>query len=148
MTAALNHDATPAGRIANLAFPKQQPIPPRHSRRHAAHETMIEETMVESSSPTSSAPAPGRFPSLPRQAWNLARAMADFAADGFHTVTAEEYRRRLTICDTCERRRGNRCLVCGCRLALKARGRAFRCPLGKWTREDPDRTLPDPRAEP
>ncbi|NUQ61893.1 MAG: hypothetical protein HUU20_05370 [Pirellulales bacterium] len=71
-------------------------------------------------------------PSLPRQAWNLASALAGFVADGCRTVTAEEYRRRLEVCDACGERRGDRCLKCGCRLSLKARGRAFRCPLGKW----------------
>ncbi|NLX96471.1 MAG: hypothetical protein GXY83_09875 [Rhodopirellula sp.] len=71
-------------------------------------------------------------PSLARQAWNLARAMADFVADGCRTVEVSEYRRRLEICDACNERRGNRCMQCGCRLALKARGRAFRCPLEKW----------------
>lgn len=85
--------------------------------------------------PTSEEPAdprPLKPPSLPRQAWNLARSLADFVADGMHTVTADQYRQRLEICDACDRRRGNRCMECGCRLSLKARGRAFRCPLDKW----------------
>jgi hypothetical protein len=72
------------------------------------------------------------FPPLHRQAWNLARALADFVADGMKTVSEEEYQARLEICDGCDQRRGNRCLKCGCRLTLKARGRAFRCPLDKW----------------
>ena len=74
----------------------------------------------------------GEFPSLPRQAWNLARALTDFVADGCHAVSHEEYRQRLEICDSCPQRRGNRCRQCGCRLSLKARGRAFQCPLEKW----------------
>jgi hypothetical protein len=72
------------------------------------------------------------FPSLHRQAWNLARALADFVADGCTTVSRQEYEARLAVCDACDQRHGNRCLVCGCRLALKARGRAFQCPLAKW----------------
>jgi hypothetical protein len=91
--------------------------------------------MTESSSTSSQAP-PGRFPSLPRQAWNLASALADFAADGFRTVDTETYRTRLTVCDTCDQRHGNRCRKCGCRLSVKARGRAFRCPLDKWPAVD------------
>ena len=71
-------------------------------------------------------------PSLARQAWNLAQSLADFVADGCHLVSAEQYRRRLEICDACRDRRDNRCLKCGCRLSLKARGRAFQCPLAKW----------------
>ena len=77
-------------------------------------------------------PADPQPPSLPRQAWNLARALAGFVADGCKTVTEEQYRRRLEICDGCDQRRGNRCTKCGCRLSLKARGRAFRCPSDKW----------------
>ena len=78
----------------------------------------------------------GRFPPLHRQAWNLARSLADFVADGCKTVSEEEYRMRLEICDRCDQRRGNRCLKCGCRLSLKARGRAFKCPLRKWPSVD------------
>ncbi len=71
-------------------------------------------------------------PPLMRQAWNLAGALTNFVADGCRTVTTDEYRQRLEICHKCDQRRGNRCMKCGCRLSLKARGRAFRCPLGKW----------------
>ena len=73
-----------------------------------------------------------RPPSLLQQAWNLAGSLADFIADGCKTVTANEYRQRLEICDSCDQRRDNRCTKCGCRLSLKARGRAFKCPLEKW----------------
>ena len=75
---------------------------------------------------------PRRPPSLARQAWDLARSLAAFVADGCRTVSEEDYRRRLEICDGCEQRRSNRCMKCGCRLSLKAQGRAFRCPEGKW----------------
>ena len=78
----------------------------------------------------------GRPPRLIRRAWSLTQALADFAADGFKTLTEAEYRRRLEICDTCDRRRGNQCLECGCYLKLKARGSAFQCPLGKWPSTD------------
>jgi hypothetical protein len=64
--------------------------------------------------------------------WNVARALAAFVADSGRTVTAEQYRARLEICDGCDRRRDNNCLACGCSLVLKARGRAMKCPLAKW----------------
>jgi len=91
-----------------------------------------------SADPAASAPAPvaEQFPSLARQAWSLVRSLADFIADGCQTVDATEYRRRLEACDPCESRRDNRCLKCGCSLSLKARGRAFTCPLGKWPSPD------------
>ncbi|HWL09955.1 MAG TPA: hypothetical protein VNQ76_16235 [Planctomicrobium sp.] len=76
---------------------------------------------------------PHRPPSLIQQGWNLTQALAAFTANGFKTVTAEEYAARLAICDTCEKRQGTRCMQCGCGLTLKARGRAFSCPLKKWS---------------
>ena len=73
------------------------------------------------------------MPPITRQAWNLALSLADFVADGCKLVTAEEYAARLAVCDLCEHRRETRCLKCGCNLALKARGRAFKCPEDKWS---------------
>lgn len=73
-----------------------------------------------------------KFPSVARRAWNLATSLASFAADGFQLVDKDEYERRLSICDACGMRKGNSCAACGCSLALKAKGRAFQCPLGWW----------------
>jgi hypothetical protein len=88
--------------------------------------------MTTNASNTDASREAGKMPSLPRQAWNLAASLADFVADRCRTVNEEEYRQRLEICDSCAERRDNRCSKCGCYLALKARGRAFRCPLDKW----------------
>lgn len=75
-------------------------------------------------------------PSLLRRAWNLTTSLASFVADGLRTVTKEEYEQRLSICDSCPERKDDKCLHCGCRLSLKARGRAFDCPLDKWPKMD------------
>lgn len=83
-------------------------------------------------SPEELVPAPQQPPSFGRKLWNLAKALTDFVADGLTTVSAEEYAERLAICDECPERQGNHCVKCGCRLSLKARGRAFQCPLEKW----------------
>jgi hypothetical protein len=72
------------------------------------------------------------FPPLSTQAWSLAQAVATFVGDGFRTVAAAQYQKRLEICDACDRRSGSRCAACGCWVALKARGRRFTCPLGRW----------------
>lgn len=71
-------------------------------------------------------------PKLLRMGWNVVWAMAAFAADGGKTLSAELYRVRLSICDSCPSRNGDRCTECGCNLTFKARGRAFQCPMGKW----------------
>jgi len=87
--------------------------------------------------------SPQRPPSLARQAWNLARSLTDFVVDGCKTVTQKQYEARLEICDGCDHRRNNRCMKCGCRLSLKAQGRAFTCPEGKWPSvERPSQSAP------
>jgi len=92
-----------------------------------------------------SAPPPpvrGAFPSAGRMAWNLAKALSEFAADvaanGLRDaiVDQSEYERRLAICDACALRSGGRCLHCGCFLAVKAKGRAWKCPKNKWKKND------------
>ncbi len=72
------------------------------------------------------------LPPLPTQASNLFRAVVAFVGDGCGVVDDAQYRQRLEICRDCDRRTGKRCAACGCRINVKARGRAFRCPLGRW----------------
>lgn len=74
------------------------------------------------------------MPGLSHQMWNLGNALKDFVADGLKTVSAEEYQARLQVCESCEYRVEDRCAQCGCYLTLKARGRAFECPDGRWER--------------
>lgn len=89
-------------------------------------------TLPPNNSPPSVPAASDQMPPLSTQIWNVMGSLAAFVADGAKTVSAEEYQRRLEICETCPRRRRNRCLECGCRLSIKAQARAMRCPLGKW----------------
>lgn len=99
---------------------------------YAAIAAGVRELSSPSTAPVSAQPAPPLPPPLPRQAWNLATSLAAFVADGLKTVSPDEYAARLAVCDACEFRHDNRCLQCGCALSLKARGRAFTCPLQKW----------------
>lgn len=77
-----------------------------------------------------------KMPAVTTQAWNLLGAVKEFVADGLQTVSTEEYQARLQICESCDQRRGNRCLKCGCHLTVKAKGRAFKCPLKKWSADE------------
>ena len=52
--------------------------------------------------------------------------------DGCGIVDDATYQRRLEVCRKCDRLSGNRCAACGCFINVKARGRIFRCPLGRW----------------
>ncbi len=82
---------------------------------------------------TSAEPVPQPpFPPLATQASNLFQSVVAFVGDGCGIVDDEQYRRRLETCSTCDRRVGKRCSACGCWINVKARGRAFRCPIGRW----------------
>jgi hypothetical protein len=72
------------------------------------------------------------LPPVTTQAADLFHSVAAFVGDGCALVDDEEYRQRLQVCHTCERRAGRRCTECGCWIGVKARGRAFRCPLDRW----------------
>lgn len=77
------------------------------------------------------------LPSVPRMAANLAQAaVAEVKArisksPQVSTTTIEE---RLRTCRECEHfiPAQNRCPLCGCYTAFKARLRSQRCPAGKW----------------
>jgi len=70
--------------------------------------------------------------SLWSRPWNLLKSLRDFTKDGCRTLSVDDYKRRLDVCTACPQRERNKCGICGCYLSLKARGRAFRCPLDKW----------------
>ena len=72
------------------------------------------------------------IPPIAARVWNLTAAIKDFVMDGMKTVETEEYARRLKVCEACEFRKEDNCLQCGCNLTIKARGRAFHCPLQLW----------------
>lgn len=86
------------------------------------------------------------LPSLPRMAWNYAKALATHLAAGKPAAPEPLIDARLDVCATCEQRTdGNRCSVCGCYLDEGPGGRDGKalwleseCPLGKW---------PDPSGE-
>ena len=78
-------------------------------------------------------PAPQQsLPPLATQASNLFQSVVAFVGDGCGIVDDAQYRTRLEICRTCDRLNGNRCVACGCFIHVKARGRIFRCPIGRW----------------
>jgi hypothetical protein len=83
--------------------------------------------------PTSVEPSPQpAFPPLSSQVASFLQSAVAFVGDGLALVDDTEYRRRLDVCRTCDRRAGKRCTACGCWIGLKARSRAFNCPLARW----------------
>lgn len=68
--------------------------------------------------------------------WNFMKEVTKFVSDGCSLVSKEQYQERLTICNTCPFREGKKCTKCGCAIHLKAKGKAFNCPEGKWPEVD------------
>ena len=75
------------------------------------------------------------FPPIAAQVASLFHSAVAFVGDGCAVADDAEYRRRLDVCRNCDRRVGKRCTECGCWIGLKARGRAFTCPLGRWEQQ-------------
>ena len=44
----------------------------------------------------------------------------------------EEYRRRLLVCESCEKLQNGMCLSCGCFVQVRAAKQKESCPWGKW----------------
>jgi hypothetical protein len=73
--------------------------------------------------------------------FHFARALAAFAGDGCRLVDRAAYETRLEACAACPHRAGVRCGLCGCRVAFKARARAWVCPAGRWPPWEPHREI-------
>ena len=114
-------------RCLHPVFEERLKVTPSQCRGCTVQQLSSEEAERVLAESTTQSPPP-----LVRRLWNLAGALAMFVSDGCRTVDSTEYERRLSICDGCDRRVGNSCLECGCALSIKARGRAFDCPLSRW----------------
>lgn len=83
--------------------------------------------------PNMSAPKAGvSLPGTAAQLLSVAGAAARFVADGMRLCSDDVYRARLEVCKCCDQLLGDRCAACGCFVSVKARGRALKCPVGKW----------------
>jgi hypothetical protein len=100
---------------------------PDVAKRDACRSAMIELAIAPS--------APPAYPSLARQLTSAAsaagRTIAAVATGRPSTVDDVETRRRLALCHVCPKyvASDDRCAVCGCRAAWKARLANEHCPL-------------------
>lgn len=62
------------------------------------------------------------------------RAIFRHLEDGCARVALETFVARLTVCNSCSLRQGDRCLACGCIITTKARWRSESCPAERWPR--------------
>ena len=44
----------------------------------------------------------------------------------------EEYEKRLSVCQQCEKLNAGTCMACGCYVELRAAAKISRCPNKKW----------------
>jgi hypothetical protein len=105
--------------------PAQSPLAPCPAYGHA-------EPVALTRSPSPEGREEPELPPLTTQAANLFQSVVAFVGEGCGIVDDATYRQRLEICQSCDRRSGKRCAACGCWINVKARGRAFRCPIGRW----------------
>jgi hypothetical protein len=84
-----------------------------------------------------------KLPSMPRMAWNYAKAIAKHQATRAKLANEAKIEARLNVCMTCPQRIDNRCSVCGCFLDVgpnerdgKAVWDESECPLGNWAEID------------
>ena len=75
---------------------------------------------------------PPEKPTIIEEVWDRSKSIISFVADGCHTVTPEQYKERMTICNSYCHRAGKRCGSCGCYIAIKGKGRVWVCKEGKW----------------
>lgn len=73
---------------------------------------------------------------------SFGKALLDAGKDIVHgrkaTVSKDEKKARLDICDKCEFyiKESGRCSKCGCVMSLKASMASAACPVGKWTKSE------------
>lgn len=65
---------------------------------------------------------------------NFSKAIYNYIKSGFKKVSKKEYKRRLSICSSCESINSEKqeCKICGCRLLMKAKWKTEKCPKEKW----------------
>ena len=77
-----------------------------------------------------------RLPGVPTLISNAAATLASsirhFVGTGVIAASDEQVKKRQASCDTCDKKRGDRCLECGCFIQLKIALEAAKCPKGRW----------------
>ena len=63
---------------------------------------------------------------------NFSREALKFVSKGAPIVSKEVFEERLKICNECEHLLGNKCMKCGCTMAVKCKWGTAACPINKW----------------
>ena len=77
-----------------------------------------------------------QMPSVAEMGKNLIQTVVDSAKNVINgegiSITEDQAKQRLTICEGCEFYTNTRCTKCGCYMAVKTHLKAANCPVGKW----------------
>ena len=113
-----------SGRKRRVAERCQLPSPPALSDSRRGRKTPAPPASPEGRE------EPG-LPPLTAQAASLFQSVVAFVGDGCGIVDDQQYGQRWKSAKPATAA-GKRCAACGCWINVKARGRAFRCPIGRW----------------
>lgn len=76
------------------------------------------------------------YPSVRKMAENASKtilhAIRHAASSGEIVAHEDVIKHRSSICSTCSKKSGVRCIECGCYLSLKTAVAVSTCPLGRW----------------
>lgn len=74
------------------------------------------------------------YPSILKQAENLAYAVKGIVHSGFAKAMEAEHKKRISLCEECEFfvSKERRCEACGCFVEEKTKWNDSECPKGKW----------------
>ncbi|MBC8436942.1 hypothetical protein H8D85_01315 [bacterium] len=75
-------------------------------------------------------------PGIFGKGWNMARAIARYAANRFENVDKPTYMERMNACNSCEHINKDKgsCNVCGCDVSMKGKWATEDCPKGFWSK--------------
>ena len=78
-----------------------------------------------------------KYPSVFKMIKNFSKDLGTYIAQGAPNVTEEDYKERLETCLQCPslKREAMRCLICGCKITIKAKWATENCPhpeYNKW----------------
>lgn len=77
-----------------------------------------------------------QMPSVVEMGKNLIQTVVDSAKNVINgegvSITEDQAKQRLAICEGCEFYANTRCTKCGCYMAVKTHLKAANCPVGKW----------------
>ena len=79
-----------------------------------------------------------KLPSIWQMTKSFSKDLTKYISEGAPNVSPEDYKARLSDCNSCEHiiRERMRCGKCGCLIEHKAKWKTTTCPINKWKAQD------------